>query len=48
MVNSLYFPALSTISIPSGTQLWRVATKTSNAYNNFLTTELLFELITNN
>lgn len=47
MVNSLYFPALSTISVASGSQLWRVATKTSNTYNNFLIAEMVFRYIEN-
>jgi hypothetical protein len=42
MVNSLYFPALSTLSLPAGTQLWRIATKTDNNFNKFLTADFIF------
>jgi hypothetical protein len=42
MVNSLYFPALSTLSLPLGTQLWRIATKTDNNFNKFLTADFIF------
>lgn len=49
MVNSLFFPALSTISPPlSGTdQKWRMCTKTSNTYDNFLTVEMVFRYYDN-
>jgi hypothetical protein len=45
MPNSLYFPALKSISpyYVLGDQLWRVATKTSNTYNTILTCEMAFQ-----
>jgi hypothetical protein len=41
MVNSLFFPEVDP-SIQEGTQLWRVATKTANTYNSYLTMDMLF------
>ena len=41
MVNSLFFPEVDS-SIPTNTELWRVATKTANTYNSQLTMDMLF------
>ena len=41
MVNSLFFPALSTIT-PTPIETWRVCTKTSNTYDNILTVDMTF------
>lgn len=45
MNNILFLPAISTLGYTSandGQELWRVATKTSNTYDNRLTMEMLF------
>lgn len=45
MPNSLYFPALNSITpyYAIGSELWRVATKTANTYNDILTCEMAFQ-----
>ena len=47
MVNALFFPAVSTLGLASNTELWRVATKTSNTYNNYLVMEMVFRYFDN-
>ncbi len=45
MVNSLYYPALTTITpyFAAGTQLWRLATKTANTYTDIMTIDMIFQ-----
>ena len=47
MVNSLFFPTISTLSLSPTSELWRVATKTANTYNRYLTIEILFRYFDN-
>ena len=47
MVNAIFFPAISTLSLSSTSELWRIATKTSNTYNNYLTMDMLFRYLDN-
>lgn len=47
MVNAIFFPAISTLSLSSTSELWRIATKTSNTYNNYLTMDMLFRYFDN-
>ena len=47
--NSLFFPALSTITPSLGTaEKWRMCAKTSNHFDNKLTMDLVFKYINNN
>ena len=47
--NCVFFPAISSVSPPLGTsEKWRICTKTSNLYDNILTTDMVFRYSENN
>lgn len=46
--NALFFPAISTLNLPLATEVWRMATKTSNTYNSYLILDLVFKYTNTN